>query len=312
MDKSRFTNYIQNPGEITVKPDIELIQEILKAYPFFQSAHLLMILGSHQTNSIFYEQTLKISALHAPDREVLMHLVNHPYLQTTQQTSSKTSESSKELEQLEQLIESNAQPLANEQLLQDIQNQSGNSEETNRNEDHSIKTDETEPQQAENPPEENQKETDGEYKQDSGNKSFEEWLSNLKKPSIPQESHKKEAEKDHSGNTNTTKTPESETRLANQNSDQLSNQEILDRFLNSEPRLKRPKAKFYDPNEKAQASVQEDEDLVSEPLAQIHWQQGLYKKAKQIYEKLSLLYPDKFDYFAGKIEEIQLEEQKPK
>ena len=51
-------------------------------------------------------------------------------------------------------------------------------------------------------------------------------------------------------------------------------------------------------------SVQEDPDLVSEELARIYLDQGLAEKAREIYVKLSLLYPEKSVYFAEIIDRI--------
>ena len=54
-------------------------------------------------------------------------------------------------------------------------------------------------------------------------------------------------------------------------------------------------------------STQEDEneDSVTETLASIYARQGYYKKAVQIFEKLSLKYPEKSTYFAAQIEKIK-------
>ncbi len=51
-------------------------------------------------------------------------------------------------------------------------------------------------------------------------------------------------------------------------------------------------------------SVTENEELVSEPLAELYLQQGYTDKAKVIYHKLILKYPEKSSYFAGLIRKI--------
>ncbi len=57
----------------------------------------------------------------------------------------------------------------------------------------------------------------------------------------------------------------------------------------------------------ASASVQEDPDLISEELAEIYLEQGFRDKARAIYAKLSLLYPEKSVYFAEIINRIDVE-----
>jgi len=52
-------------------------------------------------------------------------------------------------------------------------------------------------------------------------------------------------------------------------------------------------------------SQQEPEEPITETLANIYAQQGYYKKAIGIFEKLSLKYPEKSTYFAGRIEKIK-------
>jgi hypothetical protein len=48
-----------------------------------------------------------------------------------------------------------------------------------------------------------------------------------------------------------------------------------------------------------------EEEVLTETMAEVYMQQGKLLKAKEIYEKLSLLNPSKSAYFAAKIEQIQ-------
>jgi len=55
----------------------------------------------------------------------------------------------------------------------------------------------------------------------------------------------------------------------------------------------------------AQQSIVENEEIVSEPLAALLESQGHYKKAIAMYERLSLLFPEKSTFFAAKIEQLK-------
>lgn len=82
-----------------------------------------------------------------------------------------------------------------------------------------------------------------------------------------------------------------------------SQQDIIDEFISSEPRI--PFVKQSDaPVENLAKSSQLDMDnfLVTETLAKIHLEQGNRSKAIEIYERLKLKYPEKSAYFAAQIE----------
>lgn len=57
--------------------------------------------------------------------------------------------------------------------------------------------------------------------------------------------------------------------------------------------------------EVAKQSVQDPTNLASETLAKLLARQGQYRKAIKIYQRLSLLYPEKSRYFAATIEELK-------
>ena len=85
----------------------------------------------------------------------------------------------------------------------------------------------------------------------------------------------------------------------------LSSDDIIDRFLQEDDL--RIVAADGEPEEEVRtaAELDDDDEIVSEELAEIYLAQGLCDKAIAIYRKLSLLNPEKSVYFAeliGKLE----------
>jgi hypothetical protein len=79
---------------------------------------------------------------------------------------------------------------------------------------------------------------------------------------------------------------------------------LIEKFIQEEPRISKPKAAFFSPTESAIRSNFDEEEIVSETLAQLYAQQGNIQKAKHIYEKLSLINQEKSRYFAAQIEKL--------
>ena len=69
--------------------------------------------------------------------------------------------------------------------------------------------------------------------------------------------------------------------------------------------FEKPKKEFYSPAKKAKESVSENAMPVSETLAQIFALQGNINKAIQVYEQLSLSFPEKKSFFATQIRNLK-------
>ena len=80
---------------------------------------------------------------------------------------------------------------------------------------------------------------------------------------------------------------------------------VIERFIKEDPQIKPPKPEKINLENKARQSAEDQLNLVTETLAKIYEDQGLYPKAIAIYKKLSLKYPEKSAYFAALITTLE-------
>lgn len=80
---------------------------------------------------------------------------------------------------------------------------------------------------------------------------------------------------------------------------------IIERFIREEPIIQPPSAENLNNENMARQSAEDNYVLVTETLADIYVNQGLYLKAIEVFSKLILKYPEKKSYFASRIKELE-------
>lgn len=108
---------------------------------------------------------------------------------------------------------------------------------------------------------------------------------------------------------NGSETPEKEEVTDKKKAPSASQVEIIEKFIKDEPSIERQKLsrKELPSNQEdlASKSLKGVDAFETETLAKLMAMQGKHKKAINIYKKLSLKFPEKSTYFAGRIEEVK-------
>jgi len=82
---------------------------------------------------------------------------------------------------------------------------------------------------------------------------------------------------------------------------------LIDKFIQENPSIQRPKKEFFSPEKAMKKSEVLDLNIATETLANIYKIQGYPEKAVKVYEQLQLKFPEKLSYFASLIEKLKLE-----
>ena len=85
----------------------------------------------------------------------------------------------------------------------------------------------------------------------------------------------------------------------------ITSSDIIDRFLRAETHRIVAEEGEVESEIVTEAELQDEDDMVSEELAEVYLAQGLKDMAIETYRKLSLLNPEKSIYFAELISKIE-------
>lgn len=81
--------------------------------------------------------------------------------------------------------------------------------------------------------------------------------------------------------------------------------DLIEKFIKEDPQIKPPAGDKINLENKARRSSEDQYSLVTETLARIYIEQGLFPKAIEVYKKLVLKYPEKNAYFAAEILKLE-------
>ncbi len=290
MNQEDLIKFINDPQTLNFK-SISYLEGLIKKYPYFQSAHLLLAKNLRREKSHRYAKQIKLAAVYASNRKKLFFLINDIEQPGSPPPIIKHPEESKRQEKPKTKIpekKSSYTPTANQN--KGIGSKKG--------------TELTEKEKQELRDEIHQRLRDIKNKQQSNKTEVREKQKPEQKPAPPKPPQ--QAQKPSPPKTHVSKPKPSVPKT------EKSVDEIIDDFLKNKPAIQQP-SKPQDKDTKKLSIVKESsksiidhEDFVSETLAKIYIKQGKYNKAIRIYEKLKLKFPEKSVYFADQIEKIKL------
>jgi hypothetical protein len=304
MNRDDFINMIEDRFLIN-RQMIGEVYELIDIFPYFQSAHMLLLKGLQTSADVKFENQLRNSAIHIADREVLYYLLNTKLYDRVAKDEVRLEEVPSEVKEFynQQTVIESAKN--SEQMISEIEKNSGVSQMEQMNittppHSHSILIS----SEAETPDSEGVMLLMDEDPATDEDKVF------YMDPgfSVPDYSDLLEFDTDTGGDLITEEIVGSqELSGPDQTSDKkLSQAELIDKFILANPRIEPVKNASNTPSEDISKPFTESKaEFVSEILAKIYMNQGYYSKAIDIYDKLSLKFPEKSSYFASQIELVK-------
>ena len=305
MNRNDFLNMIENTIPVS-RQMIGEVYELIDIFPYFQSAHLLLLKGLHYNSDVKFENQLRNSAIHLGDREVLYWLLRTKDASETDQTVVKAVIDSKVeiVSDTQQTVIESAKN--SEYMINEIEKDSDeiklseSPDNLSQLTGHSIMI----------AAEPDNKEPDGVIFLMDEDSAIPDSKVFFMDPgfSIPERSDLLELDLDV--DKEIVVPDEGKARQNSSEPQNISNRhvqsELIDKFIIANPRIEPGKDKtIVLSDDISKPYVEEAGGLVTETLAKIYVSQGYYSKAIDIYEKLSLKFPEKSSYFAAQIEKVK-------
>jgi hypothetical protein len=304
MNRNEFINMVEEKVQVN-RQMLGEVYELIDIFPYFQSAHLILLKGLQNMADVKFENQLRNSALYIADREVLYYFLKTSSSgkpEIAESTPVQTSQEEKTFDNQQTVIESakNSEQLITEIEKETVSETKEQTDNTGQLHSHSILIS-----------------TDSDTV-DSGSVMLlidEDQAPNEDKifymdPGFAVSEYTDLLELDTDGSR--VLPSEEEAALPEtpgkeiQNNGKLSQLELIDRFIIANPRIEPVKDASKSLHEDiSKPFTENDGGFVTETLAKIYVSQGYYSKAIDIYEKLCLKFPEKSSYFATQIEKVK-------
>jgi len=304
MNKESFIKYIHAP-HLLDETSLPILDELSKQFPYCQTTSILLTLNLYKQEKIRYETELKLTAIQAGNRQVLKNHIDNLNLKTRPVVLPDEDIAAKTVEEkpVTEIIEEKPQPLGTEVGKE----RTGTTDKPKKEDTTVLKIKSTEtagkplPDFDDNNIEPEEQATESEHKNKKADT-----LSELKRIVAERILYlERQAEEEKHPPVSKEEKPDKGIKQAKEKKPARPQSELIDKFIKNEPHISRPKRTFFDPVDVARESIVDEENIVSETLAKIYFDQERFKKAIHIYEKLSLKFPEKSSYFAALIQKAE-------
>ena len=292
MNPQQFSELVKDP-HILAQENIVQIENLLKLYPYCQTAQILFTLNLFQQGHVSYQQQLKKAVVYAGDRKKLKELLEANKRQPVEVGAPEQAPGPEFLKEPEPVVVPILLKKPGPAVI------STPLKEPEPVPLPVVKAEEVKPGLAPpalvSRPSEVPKEK---LTQDELLAIVRKRLSEINEEKIRKESAKPdglEPVKDDIG----------APVLRPARESNIPKDQLIEKFIQEEPQMSRPKKEFFNPGVSAHKSNMDEEEIVSETLAILYAKQGNLQKAIHIYEKLSLRFSEKSRYFAAQIEQVR-------
>jgi tetratricopeptide (TPR) repeat protein len=271
LNVTDYTFLLNKPDAINERY-ADTLDQVLEAFPYFQSARVLKLKHLYNQDSFYYNNTLKQTAAYTTDRGILFDFITSDSFVSVQKGLYE--------KKLEELM--NMSVVGSEVVI--VEHKVSQAELLEQSILTSIK-EATTPEEAQavaqleigKPLEFNKTERH----------SFQEWLQLSRLKPIVR-----------------TEIPAKEELVSDEKRKKL---DLIDKFIESNPKIKPVAKDAVVPS--VEPIVEDTSFLMTETLARVYLEQKKYSKAIQAYEILILKYPEKSTFFANRISDIKILQQ---